>query len=87
MPIVAWYMLSNESYMNLVMSEVFPTAVALSASALAHLSIENGLTVPLCSPRNTNLFDMVSKQAPTARCRPEVDNMFQTYLNFFKGLL
>lgn len=25
MPIVAWYMLSNESYMNLVMSDVFPT--------------------------------------------------------------
>jgi len=25
MPIVAWYMLSNESYMNRVMSEVLPT--------------------------------------------------------------
>lgn len=25
MPMVAWYMLSKESYMNLVMREVFPT--------------------------------------------------------------
>lgn len=25
MPIVAWYMLSNESYINLVMRDVFPT--------------------------------------------------------------
>jgi len=24
-PIVAWYMLSNESYMNRVISDVFPT--------------------------------------------------------------
>lgn len=26
MPIVAWYILSNESYINRVISEVFPTA-------------------------------------------------------------
>ena len=25
MPMVAWYMLSNESYMNRVMSDVLPT--------------------------------------------------------------
>lgn len=29
MPMVAWYMLSNESYMKRVMSDVFPTAHAV----------------------------------------------------------
>lgn len=30
MPIVAWYMLSNESYMNRVIRDVFPTVDAIS---------------------------------------------------------
>lgn len=29
MPIVAWYVLSNESYMNRVINDVLPTAVTL----------------------------------------------------------
>lgn len=33
MPIVAWYMLSNESYMNRVIKEVFPTVDAISTIA------------------------------------------------------
>ena len=31
-PMVAWYMLSKESYMNLVISDVFPTVLILSAT-------------------------------------------------------
>ena len=30
MPMVAWYMLSKESYMNLVIRDVFPTGVRVS---------------------------------------------------------
>jgi hypothetical protein len=30
MPIVAWYVLSNESYMNRVIKEVLPTAAPIS---------------------------------------------------------
>lgn len=28
-PIVAWYVLSNESYMNRVIKEVFPTVIII----------------------------------------------------------
>jgi len=30
MPMVAWYVLSNESYMNRVIRDVFPTASTIS---------------------------------------------------------
>lgn len=54
MPIVAWYMLSNESYMNRVMREVLPTArrgVSYDCHDKAFVVID----VPLCSPKNTSL--------------------------------
>lgn len=37
MPMVAWYILSNESYMNLVINDVFPTAHGLVSNRCAAL--------------------------------------------------
>ena len=77
MPIVAWYMLSKESYMNRVIRDVFPTAVYdQPPKALSRFTVSN---VPLCSPRNTNLFFSQPYDFRVAGANP--------YLNFFKGLL
>jgi hypothetical protein len=60
MPMVAWYVLSNESYMKRVMSDVLPTvAVNQRWQSLAGMSAtlpsKEGWCLPLCSPRKTNL--------------------------------
>lgn len=53
---VAWYMLSNESYMNLVMRDVFPTVAKKCLSVAASACWRLGTyAIPLCSPKNTNL--------------------------------
>jgi hypothetical protein len=54
MPIVAWYMLSKESYIKRVIRDVFPTAYPYQ-----HLQTGFALTscIPLCSPRKTNLYN------------------------------
>jgi hypothetical protein len=82
MPIVAWYMLSNESYMKRVMSDVLPT--------VAHVCLANmalGCRLPGAGP-HTALFPEKDEPAP------EVSNMSSRkalldcpYLNFFSGLL
>ena len=55
MPIVAWYMLSKESYMKRVMREVLPTVATMRLSHQSILETERGNAVPLCSPRKTSL--------------------------------
>lgn len=53
MPIVAWYMLSKESYMNLVINEVLPTDELRQPTSEGWPDRE--VDIPLCSPKNTNL--------------------------------
>lgn len=57
-PIVAWYMLSNESYMNRVIREVLPTVPFWSAqdTRVHTWALFENLDVPLCSPKKTNLY-------------------------------
>ena len=50
---VAWYMLSNESYMNRVMRDVFPTDV-VSQGGTGPRQGQVG-AIPLCSPKKTSL--------------------------------
>ena len=79
MPIVAWYMLSNESYINRVMRDVLPTS-DLIQQRLNRRSMATDLeNVPLCSPRKTNLRNELSIRSYSERggVRP--------YLNFFSG--
>jgi hypothetical protein len=60
MPMVAWYILSKESYMNRVMSEVFPTVIGgVSQNAWY---CEGASYIPLCSPRKTSLYRSVPVQ-------------------------
>lgn len=60
MPIVAWYMLSKESYMKRVIRDVFPT-IAISCQCLYSVNGRIiGDVAPLCSPRKTSLDIEVS---------------------------
>ena len=59
-PMVAWYVLSKESYMKRVISEVLPTACAtnLRQPYLAKMSTNDrvmGEHPPDCSPKKTSL--------------------------------
>jgi hypothetical protein len=54
MPIVAWYVLSKESYMNRVIKDVLPTVAAISPY-VSDSSNRGHMCIPLCSPRNTSL--------------------------------
>lgn len=57
MPIVAWYMLSNESYMNRVIRDVLPTVVSCQLRLFGFwVSVLFLVRVPLCSPKKTNLW-------------------------------
>lgn len=49
MPMVAWYVLSNESYMNRVMRDVLPTATIASVSTVS-------MSFPVYCIRHTALF-------------------------------
>lgn len=80
MPIVAWYVLSNESYMNRVINDVFPTASNVSSVVLEMKSPRLQEIVPLCSPKNTSL--RVISTRPVSIIVPM---QIQTYLNFFNG--
>jgi hypothetical protein len=64
-PMVAWYVLSKESYMNRVIREVFPTGTIVRYHDSSYLllpligvvlvaRVEDN--IPLCSPKNTNLY-------------------------------
>jgi hypothetical protein len=60
MPMVAWYVLSNESYMKRVMRDVLPTVAVNQrwqslAGMFATLFSKERWCLPLCSPRKTNL--------------------------------
>lgn len=59
-PMVAWYMLSNESYMKRVINEVLPTVARQICVRLCWGWYEY---IPLCSPRKTSL----SKVSQTSR--------------------
>jgi hypothetical protein len=75
MPMVAWYVLSNVSYIKRVIKEVLPTRCR---DRLVYCLIEvgSGYRIPLCSPRNTNL-EAISVLLLSAGAL--------SYLNFFKG--
>lgn len=52
--IYTWYVLSKVSYMNRVISDVFPTRRAKRVNTpFQHPPV---LQLPLCSPKNTNLY-------------------------------
>lgn len=57
MPIVAWYMLSKESYMNRVIKDVLPTVATCQSKIdrLLRIGQVTELRVPLCSPKKTSL--------------------------------
>lgn len=91
MPIVAWYMLSNESYMKRVMSEVFPTtrwkSWLVSVFPKALYKIVAGRTyhsarqeTPACTHARVS-----NPHSPT-RATSATEGT-SAYLNFFKGLL
>ena len=82
MPIVAWYMLSNESYIKRVMSEVLPTGNR-SGQYLGSCKALGSCRIPLCSPRKTSLYSGQYDSASQMEC----ESGGSTNLNFFKGLL
>jgi hypothetical protein len=59
MPMVAWYVLSKESYMKRVIRDVLPT---VSPSAWHHscAGLSPQEDIPLCSPRNTSLRSLAT---------------------------
>lgn len=79
MPMVAWYMLSKESYMKRVIREVLPTLVRMCLGQLSATSSRDRRAqrqpqgkegLPLCSPKNTSLGG-VSKQGRRRAWRGE----------------
>ena len=52
MPIVAWYVLSKESYMKRVIRDVFPTIHTCQQCMGVE---EEGDSIPDCSPKKTSL--------------------------------
>jgi hypothetical protein len=86
MPIVAWYVLSNESYMKRVIKEVLPTVfvvrIAIRASVFLHeihgWHLRLGIVIPLCSPKKTSLQSVSNRQRQQRK-------VGTTHLNFFKG--
>lgn len=73
MPIVAWYMLSNESYMNLVIRDVFPTVARDHEQQHIHRVMPNfGVqqtyrSVPLETPTYAQLLARPNRN-PKAEC-------------------
>ena len=78
MPMVAWYMLSNESYMNRVISEVLPTTCRGSVGAIAPAAACDGLTALL--PKEDESAPVVSRSLLKHRA-----TLGEAHLNFFNG--
>jgi hypothetical protein len=78
MPMVAWYVLSNESYMKRVIKDVLPTAQSHQYFRLELVSLVKVNRIPLCSPKNTSL-QRISIQRPTFTAAGNA------HLNFFSG--
>ena len=55
-PMVAWYMLSKESYMNRVIRDVLPTAIYQRIALWIMVSTRIYMFIPLCSPKKTSLY-------------------------------
>ena len=85
MPIVAWYMLSNESYIKRVMSEVLPTVGKMVSISVHGSRNRSSCRIPLCSPRKTSLYSGQYDGVCQMDCEREGRGC--TNLNFFKGLL
>lgn len=85
-PIVAWYMLSNESYMNLVISEVLPTVEH-------RVSNENDAIRWSGKPWHTALFSQkhqpVVDHVPSAigPHTPTIDHRVWHLLEFLQGVV
>jgi hypothetical protein len=79
MPIVAWYMLSNESYMNRVIRDVFPTVDAISDAFPIVRSMDMLRTTLLAQE-----YQSISQLADGRRAKISAAS---AYLNFFNGLL
>ena len=77
MPIVAWYMLSKESYMNRVIRDVFPTAQRNQLQSCLPAKPPPTYHSAL---RETPICSLISHLVPHALGAI-------THLNFFKGLL
>ena len=59
MPMVAWYMLSKESYMKRVIREVLPTVgFGISCWCVQPEGLDHQ-DIPLCSPKNTSLNEAI----------------------------
>lgn len=82
MPMVAWYMLSKESYMKRVMSDVFPTAHTVRNFEGHHREAKRD---PYRFVRRGR--PACSCQYATASPRPESRLPLGPYLNFFSGAL
>jgi hypothetical protein len=83
MPIVAWYVLSNESYMKRVMSDVLPTVVINQCWCLS-----GGHACPHClygGKMPTTLFAEEDQPVGISRQAPSPTLTVSTHLNFFSG--
>lgn len=83
MPMVAWYMLSNESYMKRVMSDVLPTIrhARLASSALRRRPAPGTESPTTLLPQKDQPIPKVSIVGRRAAL------LEHAYLNFFSGLL
>ena len=83
MPMVAWYMLSNESYMKRVMSDVLPTVnhAWLASSALRRRPAPGTGPPTALLPKKDQPVPKVSIVGRRAAL------LEHAYLNFFSGLL
>jgi hypothetical protein len=81
MPMVAWYMLSKESYMNRVIRDVFPTVSS-------HGQLSSGACRGWQRANRTTLFAEEDQSARYCQVSGiDRDGFQQAYLNFLSGLL
>jgi hypothetical protein len=77
-PIVAWYVLSNESYMNRVIKDVFPTVATQISIRVAHCA------APSCGVAY-HFAPLETQACVTLALHQRVPAAPHTHLNFFSG--
>jgi len=82
MPIVAWYWLSNESYMNLVIKDVLPTGTAVNTKPAGFMYRSCAVYTYHFVPLKKQVWTMSGQRSFRS------DNsqaIVSAYLNFFRG--
>jgi hypothetical protein len=85
MPIVAWYMLSKESYMNLVISDVFPTGA--HARQFSNVSLRSSTSVEGVWVRTALLAEEHQPRSPVLANSPTNARKTLNLLEFLQGII